>query len=396
MITVDEARTRILALMTPVGREVVPLTYAVNRVLAEPLIAQRTQPPFDASAMDGYAVREAEVSAGAQFDVVGEAAAGHPFRGAVNPGEAVRIFTGGAVPAGLDRVIIQEDVTRDGERITLGDRLDPSRYVRPAGLDFTQGEALLDAPRRLTPENIALIAASGHVMVTVYRRPRVTLLATGDELVLPGQAVPDGSIISSNNFGLAALLHTLHADAEIQPIALDDADALRSLALEGAQSDLFVTLGGASVGDHDLIRPALTGHGLDLDLYKVAMRPGKPLMAGMLGKTPMIGLPGNPVSAMVCGRLFLAPAVDVLSGLEGHPPRLQTARLERWMPPNGPREHYMRAKVSGVPGNLSCKPFDSQDSSRLALLSEANALAMRPADAPAIEAGGDIAVMLLT
>ncbi|MCL4152398.1 UNVERIFIED_CONTAM: hypothetical protein GTU68_042671, partial [Idotea baltica] len=268
--------------MSPVGRETVAITAARGRILAEPVTAQRTQPPFPASSMDGYAMRAVEAHPGVTARVIGEAAAGRPFEGSVPPGQCVRIFTGAPVPEPLDRVIIQEDVTRSGDVITLNADLDPQMYVRRAGLDFAEGTKLLDAPRRLSPEDVALLAAAGVSFITVHRKPRIALLATGDELVLPGQATGPGGIVSSNNFGLAALIESLGATAEILPIAADTIDSLRTLAAEGAQADLFVTLGGASVGDHDLIRPALAESGLKLDLYKIAMRPGKPFMAGML------------------------------------------------------------------------------------------------------------------
>ena len=395
MISVQDARARILSLMAPVGRETVAITAAVGRVLAQTVVARRTQPPFDASAMDGYAVRGDEVHPGAAFTVVGEAAAGHPFSGPVGPGETIRIFTGAPVPHGLDRIVIQEDATREGARITLHDDLDPSPYLRRAGLDFSEGDVLLDAGIRLSPENIALLAAADHAFITAHRKPRVTLLATGDELALPGDPVGEGGIVSSNNFGLAALVEMLGGVADILPIAPDEPQALRRLALEGAEADLFVTLGGASVGDHDLIRPALTGHGLELDLYKVAMRPGKPLMAGRLNGTPMLGLPGNPVSAMVCGRIFLAPALAVLSGMQASDPVTREARLEIDMPKNGPREHYMRARCETKEGVVAVTPFDSQDSARLALLSQANALMMRPINDPPRKSGERVVIVPL-
>ena len=395
LLAVPEVLARTLALMSPVGHEIVALTAARGRVLAEPVISRRTQPPFPASAMDGYAVRSGEVSPGAGFSVVGEAAAGTPYAGDVPPGSCVRIFTGGVVPEPLDRIIIQEDVVRDGAQITLNKTLDDQMYVRRAGLDFAEGQTLLEAPRRLSPEDIALLAAASVPLVSVYRKPRVALLATGDELVMPGAATGPGEIVSSNNFGLAALIESLGGVAEILPIAADTVESLRMLAGMGAQADLFVTLGGASVGDHDLIRPALKDAGLELDLYKIAMRPGKPFMAGRLGTTPMLGLPGNPVSAMVCGRLFVAPAVEALSGLPASAPETMTAVLGCDVGMNGPREHYMRARVEIRNGALICTPFDSQDSSRLALLSQANALAIRPVSAPAASAGEAIQVMLL-
>lgn len=381
--------------MTPVGQEIVPITAAYGRVLAETVISRRTQPPFPASAMDGYAMRAAEVTPGATVTVVGEAAAGTPFEGPVAEGKCIRIFTGAAVPAPLDRVVIQEDVDREGQRITLKADLDPQPYVRRAGLDFAEGATLLTAPRRLTPENVALIAAAGVPFVAVHRKPRIALLATGDELVMPGEATGPGEIVSSNNFGLAALIESLGATAEILPIAADTVDSLRTLATMGTQADLFVTLGGASVGDHDLIRPALADIGLTLDLYKIAMRPGKPFMAGKLGATPMLGLPGNPVSAMVCGRLFVAPAVEALMGLPPMPLKTTTAILGCELGKNGPREHYMRSRVEARDGVLICTPFDSQDSSRLALLSDSNALAIRPPNAPPAKAGDPVHVMML-
>ncbi len=395
LMPVSEALSRILALISPVGHEVIPVSAAGGRILASPVIARRTQPPFPASSMDGYAMRASEAEQGATSRIVGESAAGHPFDGKVEPGQCVRIFTGAPVPEPLDRIVIQEDVTRDGDQITLNADLDPQMYVRRAGLDFAEGAPLLTAPRRLTPENVALIAAAGVPFVTVHRKPRVALLATGDELALPGEATGPGGIISSNNFGLAALIESLGADADILPIAADTVESLRSLAAMGAQADLFVTLGGASVGDHDLIRPALKDAGLELDLYKIAMRPGKPFMAGKLGTTTMLGLPGNPVSAMVCGRLFLAPAVEALMGLPSAEAKTLTAILCCDLGKNGPREHYMRSKVELQDGVLTCTPFDSQDSSRLALLSESNALAIRPVGAVGAKVGDPIQVMML-
>ena len=394
-MAVAEARARILALMKPVGREIVPLADAVGRVLAEPVIANRTQPPFAASAMDGYAVRAAEVLDGAQFRVTGEAAAGHPFDGAVPEGCALRIFTGAPIPAPLDRIIIQEDVERDGDVIRLSATLDPGPYVRPAGLDFRSGETLLDAPRRLSPEDIALAAATGCALLTCYRRPRVALLATGDELVLPGQETPEGAIISSNNFGLCALLKRAEADPFILPIAHDSPAALERAAHDAAGADLFVTLGGASVGEHDLIRPVLAQHGLELDLYRIAMRPGKPLMAGRLGTTPMLGLPGNPVSAMVCGRIFLLPVIDALSGLNACELKTFEARLVIALSKNSPREHYMRARVEDGPDGAICTPFESQDSSRLRLLSGANALMVREPNDPPRAVGAPVSYIPL-
>ena len=395
LMSVPEVLSRVVALMWPVGRETLGIAEAGGRVLAEPVVARRTQPPFPASSMDGYAMRATEAVPGARLRVVGEAAAGRAYEGAVGEGEAVRILTGAPVPEPLDRVVIQEDVTREGDAIRLGEALDAGPYVRRAGLDFAAGAPLLDAPRRLSPEDVALAAAAGVPFVTVRRRPKVALLATGDELALPGEALGPSSITASNGFGLKALCEAAGAEAVLLPIAPDEAGALRALALEGAEADLLVTLGGASVGDHDLIRPALADAGLELDLYRIAMRPGKPFMAGRLAGTPMLGLPGNPVSAMVCGRLFVVPAIERLLGLEGAAPARERATLTVDLPPNGPREHYMRARLAMKDGRLLCTPAESQDSSRLALLSGADALAIREVGAPAAKAGEAIEVVRL-
>ena len=377
MISVDEALGRLFALCVPVGTETVPLRRAAGRVLAAPVVARLTQPPFAASAMDGYAIREADHRAGAVLNVIGESAAGKGFSGIVGPGEAVRIFTGAPVPRGAERVVLQEDVARSGDAITLGGRLEEGANIRAAGQDFSAGDRI-EAPRLLTATDLALIAAMNVAEVTVARRPVVALLATGNELVMPGEAPGPDQIIASNSFALAALAEAAGAEVRMLPIARDDAESLRfTLGLaEGA--DLIVTIGGASVGDHDLVGPVTEAMGMERSFYKIAMRPGKPLMAGRLGASALLGLPGNPVSSVVCGHIFMIPMLRAMQGLPPAPAPLRRARLARPVTANGPRAHYMRARVETAGDGPRITPFERQDSALLSVLAEANALLVRP------------------
>lgn len=393
MISVAEALERLIALTRPVGVEIVGLAEAGGRVLAAPVRARRTQPPFAASSMDGYAVA-AGAAPGDVLRVIGQSAAGRRFDGRVGPGEAVRIFTGAPVPEGAERVVIQEDVRRDGDRVALGDRLEEATNIRPAGLDFRKGDEM-EAPRRLSPADIALLAAMNAPEVEVRRRPKVALIPTGDELVPPGGAPGPDQIVSSNNYGLAAMLAAAGAAPELHAIARDDAASLRAALDRARGTDLIVTLGGASVGDHDLVQDVFAGEGLDLAFYKVAMRPGKPLMAGRIGGRMMVGLPGNPVSAMVCGRIFLRPVIDALLGLPAGAPPRELARLVEAVPANGPREHYARAVATVVDGEKQVRLFDRQDSSILSLLSAANCLAVLPPNAPARRAGETVEIIAI-
>ena len=386
MIPVSEALDRLFALVRPVGSETVPLAQAGGRVLVADAVARRTQPPFAASAMDGYAVRAAEAAVGATLPVIGEAAAGRRFSGALPAGAAVRIFTGAPVPEGADAILIQEDARREGERITVAEAPKPGEHVRPAGGDFAEGDRLA-APRRLTPRDVALLAAMNLPEVTVSRRPRVALIATGDELVLPGETPGPDQIVSSNNFGLAAMLDAIGADPVLCPIARDSRDSLMAALEPARDADFIVTLGGASVGEHDLVASVFAESGLSLDFWKIRMRPGKPLMAGRLGEAVMIGLPGNPVSAMVCGEVFVRPAIDAALGLPARPRETRPARLAHPMPANGPREHYMRAEVAA---DGAATVFENQDSSLLATLARANALVVREPDAPALPEGAEV------
>ncbi|ASM72590.1 MULTISPECIES: gephyrin-like molybdotransferase Glp [Roseobacteraceae] len=384
MIPVSQALDHLFALVRPLPVETVPLRRAHGRVLAETVTARRNQPPFAASAMDGYAVKSTEVETDALFKVIGESAAGHGFDGTVGAGQAVRIFTGAPVPQGADFVVIQEDVTRRGTLITLNHNLGTANNIRPAGTDFTHGTPM-PAPRRLSAGDVALLAAMNVAQVPVSRAPVVALISTGDELVMPGEIPDDDQIIVSNTFGLAALLEDLGAVPRILPIARDTKPALTQVLELSAGADLVVTIGGASVGDHDLVGEVAAQMGMQQSFYKVAMRPGKPLMAGSLNGTPMIGLPGNPVSAMVCGTVFLAPVIRAMQGLQAAPAPRRQMPLSTPLEANGPREHYMRAVTDAA----GVSDAGRQDSSLLSVLANANALIVRPPDDPA-RAVGDL------
>lgn len=385
MISVDQARAALFNLIRPLSSEEVDLVDASGRVLSQELCAQRDQPPFSASSMDGYAVKAAEVELHAMFKVIGEAAAGHRYEATVGAGQAVRIFTGAPIPEGADFVVIQEDVNRTGDLITITDDPGTKSNIRPAGGDFTVGTSV-PAPRILAPQDIALLASMNIARVPVTRKPVIAILATGDELVMPGETPGPDQIIASNSFGLKAMAEQLGATARLLPIARDTLSSLRTAFDLAKDADLIVTIGGASVGDHDLVAKAAADLGMDRAFYKVAMRPGKPLMAGTLNGAAMVGLPGNPVSAMVCGHIFLAPMIRAMLGLGTELPALRTATLDRPLAQNGPREHYMRAVVAD--GKVTA--FDNQDSSLLTVLSQANALLVRKPDDPPLEAGAAV------
>ena len=371
MIAVDEALARCLALVAPLPAEAVALRHAVGRMMAQPALAARDQPPFDASAMDGYALR-GDPAAGDTFVVVGAAQAGLGFAGAVQPGQAVRIFTGAPVPQGATRVVLQEDVSVAGDVITLNPKADIARHIRPQGQDFKAGEGL--EPRRIGPHDLALLAAMNIPQVLVHRRPVVAIIATGDELVMPGEEPGPGQIICSNSFAIAALVEAEGAIARILPIARDTVADLTAVFGLARGADLIVTIGGASVGDHDLVGPVAESLGLERAFWKIAMRPGKPLMAGRVSGTPMLGLPGNPVSSIVCAHLFVLPMVRALQGRPDAAPVEHPAVLGAQVEANGPRTHYMRARLKdGV-----ITPFDRQDSALIGILTQANALLIRP------------------
>jgi molybdopterin molybdotransferase len=365
-------------------------------VLARPVVARLTQPPADMSAMDGYALRAADGALGACLPVAGVAPAGHPFGGALPLGAAVRLFTGSVVPAGADCVVIQEDVSRDGDRITLNAAAQAGRHIRPAGQDFRAGDVVLAAGRRLTARDIGLAAAANHPWLEVHRAPRVALLATGDEIVLPGESIPAGGIVSSNSHALAAIVRASGGEPVLLPLARDDVTAIAEAADQAAGCDLLVTTGGASVGDHDLVAPALAARGLVLDFWKIAMRPGKPLMHGRMGSMPMLGLPGNPVSAIVCATLFMLPALAVLAGEQPLPPATERVRLGAPLGANDLRADFLRGRLGrDDAGAWMVTPFVDQASSLLRVLAEADALILRPPSAPAAARGDWVEVIRL-
>ena len=389
MISVAEALEHLFALVTPTETETVPLRRAANRVLATPVAAARAQPPFDASAMDGYAVPTDTPAPGNSFTIVGEAAAGHGWTGTLGPGEALRIFTGAPVPSGGKAVVIQEDVTRNGDVITLSESLGAGPNIRPRGGDFQAG-TVLDAPRRLAPADLSLLAAMNIASVPVHRRPEVALIATGDELVQPGEDPRPDQIIASNTYGLAAMIEAEGGEARLLPIARDSREALAQAFDLAAGADLVVTIGGASVGDHDLVGEVLGARG-SRTFYKVAMRPGKPLMAGRIGEAAMVGLPGNPVSSLVCGQVFLMPMLRAMQGLPARPAPRRDALLAAPLGQNGPREHYMRARLE----DDGVRAYDRQDSSLLTILAEADALIVRPPHDPPRAAGDPVDILPL-
>lgn len=371
MITVEDALTLVFALVRPLPTEIVPLSCANGRVMPGPAIANRDQPPFAASAMDGYAVN-GPVTPGATFTVVGEAGAGHAFHGTLSHGQALRIFTGAPVPSGAMRIIIQEDADATATQITVRQHVDSGNNIRPLGQDFRVGSTL--SPRLLRPNDIALLAAMNIAELAVTRRPVVAIIATGDELVMPGETPRPDQIIASNSFALKAMVEDAGGIARMLPIARDTEGSLRTVLKMAFDADLIITIGGASVGDHDLVGKVASDMGMKRAFYKIAMRPGKPLMAGSLHGVPMLGLPGNPVSAIVCGHLFMLPMLRAMLGLGEHPPQARTARLTVDLSANGPRAHYMRARL--VHDQIT--PFDRQDSALLTILTEANALLIRP------------------
>ncbi|MFN3845720.1 MAG: molybdopterin molybdotransferase MoeA, partial [Paracoccaceae bacterium] len=342
MISVAEALTHCLALVAPLPCELVPLAQANGRYMPAPARATRDQPPFAASAMDGYAV-QGDPAPGDGFTVVGEAAAGHAWSDTLGPGQTVRIFTGAPLPLGASRVIIQEDVARDGDSITVKPGADTATHIRPAGQDFRAGDSL--SPRRLRANDLALLASMNHPTVSVTRRPVVAIIATGDELVMPGETPGPDQIIASNSFALKALAEDAGAEVRLLPIAHDTVPALTTVLGLAEGADLVITIGGASVGDHDLVARVATSLGMERSFWKVAMRPGKPLMAGRMGRAAMLGLPGNPVSSVVGAHLFLLPMIRALLGQPASElaPRPLPALLEKDVGPTGPRTHYMRA-----------------------------------------------------
>ena len=391
LMPVADALAAVLAGADALPEEMVALDLAHHRVLARDVAALRTQPPQAMSAMDGYAVRAADASrAAVRLKVIGEVAAGRPFERAVAAGEAVRIFTGGVIPVGADAVIIQEDTVIEGGGIAITEAAVPGRHIRPAGVDFREGDVLLAAGSRLTDRDLSLAAGMNYPHLPVRRRPKVAILATGDELVMPGETPGPGQIVYSNGYALRAVARDEGAETIDLGIAADTIEAttegIRRARDLGA--DVLVTTGGASVGDHDLVKRSLESEGVTIAFWRIAMRPGKPMMHGRLAAMRVIGLPGNPVSSYVCGFLFLVPLIRSLSGrsVVGH--RHETALLGRDVAANDLREDYLRARLEArSDGSLIATPVDHQDSSLLGNLAAARALVIRAPFAPAAAAG---------
>jgi len=395
---VAEALARVLADARALPTEQVPLKHSVGCVLAEDVVALRTLPPADVSAMDGYAVRARDVAqAPARLRVIGEVAAGHPFAGGVGAGEAVRIFTGALLPAGSDTVVVQELASRDGDEVTFTKPTAKGRNVRRTGIDFAQGAVLLHKGRRLTDRDVMLAAAMNHPALPVHRRVKVAVLGTGDELVPPGSAANTGEIVYSNGFALLALAESEGAVAEDLGVARDNiadiAVCVRRARAWGA--DILLTSGGASVGEHDLVQRALRAEGLALSFWRVALRPGRPMMHGRLGPMQVLGVPGNPVSAYVCAFLFLVPLIRRLAGRADLTPTPQAARLGRDLPANDERQDYLRATLAEGPGGLVATPLPDQDSSLMAPLAKADCLLIREPHAPAAVAGSPCVILKL-
>lgn len=392
-LSVEEARGRMLAGAARLGVETAPLPLAVGRALAEDIRADRHQPPFDASAMDGWAVRRCDLAATADFAIAGESAAGRAHATPLSAGQAVRIFTGAPVPPGADMVVIQEEAAQAGDRVTLSPGAQPRANIRLAGGDFRAGDLLLEAGAIIDPWRLSLAAAAGRDRLTVARRPRTAILATGDELVAPGGAPAPDQIFESGSFALAALIEAWGGEPVKLAPAADTVEAIVE-AVRGAAVDLVVTIGGASVGDYDLVKPALAQLDLDLRVASIALRPGKPTWFGLLGDgRRVLGLPGNPASALVCAELFLRPLLAALRGADPALP-LTPARLAAPLPANGPREHWMRAaRTVDAEGRLVATPFADQDSSLVGIFARADALLLRPANAEAAQTG-DLASIL--
>ncbi|MEA3025973.1 MAG: molybdopterin molybdotransferase [Alphaproteobacteria bacterium] len=400
LLSVADALARVLAGVEPLPSEDAALIDADGRVLADDVAARRTQPPADLSAMDGYAVRAADVAnVPVTLKVAGEVAAGHPFEGEVRAGQAARIFTGGVIPPGADTIVIQENTARDGECVIVKSPSPAGRHIRRAGLDFKEGQVLLPRGKRLTDRDVMLAAAMSHPTLPLHRRPKVAVLGTGDELKAPGSALGPGEIVYSNGFALMALARGEGAQVVDLGIVPDEVDAtvsaIRKARASGA--DILLTTGGASVGDYDLVQRGLQAEGLELSFWRVALRPGRPMMNGRLGAMQVLGLPGNPVSAYVCAYLFLVPLIRRLAGRSDIEPATESALLGRDLPENDERADYLRATLQRrADGALVATPVSLQDSSMMAALAKADCLVIREAFAPAASAGSRCAILRLT
>jgi molybdopterin molybdotransferase len=393
MISVEEATQRIVSAFNPLDAETVAIAEVAGRVLAEDAIAKATQPPFPVSSMDGYAIRAADVqSVPAHLGVIGSSPAGHPFNGKLAQGEAVRIFTGGVVPDGADAVVIQENTDAEETLVSVKVSAKPGQHIRRVGLDFSHGDVLAAKGKRLTARDVSLLAAADIANVNVRRKPVVAFVATGDELSRPGEPRKSGGIVASSGYGLAAMIERWGGIARDLGILPDNVEAIAKIANEKA--DLIVTLGGASVGDHDLVQSALGPKGFALDFWKIAMRPGKPLIFGKLGEMPLLGLPGNPVSSLVCAILFLQPAIAAMLGTDTSLP-IREAKLAASLAANDGRQDYLRARMFMRDGNLLAEAFAIQDSSMQKILADAEGLIVRAPNAQAADSGDSVDIIPL-
>jgi len=390
MISVAEAEKRIAAAFSPIDTEIMDIAHLAGRVLAEDAVAADDQPPYPVSAMDGFAVQMADGAAPRRL--IGSAPAGHPFAGTVGPGEAVRIFTGGIVPQGADAIVIQENAAADGVMVSFEASACAPHHIRAAGMDFKKGDLLAPQGKRLTARDCALLAAADIARAKVRRRPRIAIISIGDELSRPGEERKPGGIVASSGYGLYPMIQAWGGAPCDYGILPDTQAEIATLA--DVEGDMIVTMGGASVGDHDLVRQALGTVDFALEFWKVAVRPGKPLIFGKLGKTPLLGLPGNPVSTLVCAVLFVKPAIAAMLGMP-HETQVLTAKLAGDVPANGVRQNYMRAKLVRRDGEVWAEAFATQDSSMLSVLARADALIVRPPQAPAAKAGERVDVIPL-
>jgi molybdopterin molybdotransferase len=396
LLPVETALERILNGVKPLPTENVSLRDAYGRVTSKPVIAKRDQPPFDASAMDGYAVRSSDIEhAPVELRLIGTSAAGHCFKGKLSKGEAVRILTGAPLPSGADTVVIQENTQNLVDTIRILQSASRGRNVRLQGLDFSRNAELVPSSTQLNARDIGLIAAGGHASVKLRRKPQVSLLTTGDELVMPGVKPRSDQIVSSNSFALDLMLQAMGAQVRSFGIVKDTLKETEKAIRSGLGSDLLITTGGASVGDHDFVQKALQNCGVKIDFWKIALRPGKPLMFGTKGRTRIIGLPGNPVSALVCARIFVKPLINAMLGLPTAE-QLEHATLEAPMPENDNRKDYVRATLSmDTAGSLRVKPSGMQDSSMQRTLRDADCLIIREPHAKAASVGESVLVMKL-
>lgn len=392
MINVEDALKKIFRILPKNGNEKISLLNACGRVLAKDVLAKNDQPPFSTSAMDGYVISDPAPRVGSSYNLVGEVSAGSTFSGVLGNGEAIRIFTGAPIPVGGKRVIIQENMVIKYNTVTINELNGNETFIRKIGSDFKSGQ-IFETPKVLTPFHLSLIASMNSSEVTVYKKPTVAIISTGDELVIPGEKRSASQIISSNSFGIYSRLVLAGANPRLLPIAKDTESSLKSILELAMGSDIIVTVGGASVGDYDLVKKVLKTAGMKPEFEKVAMRPGKPLFAGKLNKSAVVGLPGNPVSSLICTEIFLVPAINHFLNMSSNSREVINVKSAKTIPKNGPREHYMRANYDTLTKLVSVE--DRQDSSLLSVLVNSNSLVVRKPNSPQIKKGQLVPTILL-